>query len=113
MPKVLEENTHPEFPSSPAGSRVDEVGSQEPHRQEPVFIPGVDADQCPKPLRALSWGPLEVASWTSCIVVEGHSAVGIDNHQVIILGIGYQCGGCWQGPGESQTGFHRAQTSGG
>ena len=111
MPRVLEENTHPVFPSSPIMSRVDQVGRWEPCRQGPLFLPGVDTDQHPNHQGLSPEGLLKLP--VKCIVVEGHRAVGIDNHQVIILGIGYQCGGRQQGLGESHTGFYGVQMSGG
>ena len=111
MPRVLEENTHPVFPSSPIMGHVDQVGSWEPCRQGPMLFPYVDTDQHPNHQRLSPEGLLKLP--VKCIIVEGHWAVGIDNHQVIVLGIGYQCGGHQQGLGESQTGFYGAQMSGG
>ena len=57
--------------------------------------------------------PPEVASRTSHIVIKCHNEVRIDDHQVIVLGMGYECGDGCQRSGKSQTGFKGAQTSGG
>ena len=63
------------------------------------------------------WDPLlgtpETTSHTSCVVVEGHCAVGIDEYQVTIMTIGFGRDGCRQRLGESQADFHGAQAPGG
>ena len=74
---------------------------------------GVATNQRPSHQSFSLLGLQKLPAETSHIVVEGHCVVGINNHQVIILGIGYQCGVRRQGLGKSQTGFDGAQMAGG
>ena len=74
---------------------------------------GEDTNQPPSHQSFSLLGLQKLRAETSHIVVEVHCTVGINNHQIIIQGIGYQCGGRRQGLGESQTGFDGAQMSGG